>query len=109
MEQDHSWEYDAPSNVMDFGSVKDLDGADTSDHWFEQRASGSDAQLATPPSSGQHFGGASKGNPPKAIVCPYVEAEVDPAPNRNAARGPAARTRTNPSAQPRRFVAVLLV
>ncbi|XP_056468079.1 targeting protein for Xklp2 isoform X2 [Gadus chalcogrammus] len=119
MEQDHSWEYDAPSHVVDF---KDLDGADTSDHWFEQRASGSEAQLATPLSSGQHFGGASKGNLPKAIVCPYVEAEVDPepsadvappsniitswgprqAPNRNAARGPAARTRTNPSAQPRR-------
>ncbi|XP_059910679.1 targeting protein for Xklp2 isoform X1 [Gadus macrocephalus] len=119
MEQDHSWEYDAPSHVVDF---KDLDGADTSDHWFEQRASGSEAQLATPLGSGQHFGGASKGNLPKAIVCPYVEAEVDPepsadaappsniitswgprqAPNRNAARGPAARTRTNPSAQPRR-------
>ena len=31
MEQDHSWEYDAPSHVVDF---KDLDGADTSDHWF---------------------------------------------------------------------------
>ncbi|CAL8236019.1 unnamed protein product [Arctogadus glacialis] len=44
--------------------------------------------------------------PPSNIISPWGPRQ---APNRNAARGPAARTRTNPSAQPRRFVAVLLV
>ena len=44
---------------------------------LEQRASGANEHLATPVSS-MPFGGASKGNLPKAIVCPYVEAEVDP-------------------------------
>ena len=44
---------------------------------LEQRVSGANGHLATPVSS-LPFGGASKGNLPKAIVCPYVEAEVDP-------------------------------
>ena len=39
---------------------------------LEKRANGSDGQPASPVSSSPPYGGASEGNRPKAIVCPYV-------------------------------------
>ncbi|CAL8324150.1 unnamed protein product [Merluccius merluccius] len=122
---ENSYEFDAPSHVMDF---KEFDHADNADHWFGKSCA-TDLQLATPVRSDLPFGGAGKGNLPKAIVCPTVKADpgntsaTSPPSNivtswggqaaaQNAPRAPAqnaTRTLTKPSAQPRRFVTVLLV
>ncbi|CAL8369218.1 unnamed protein product [Lota lota] len=82
---ENSYEFDAPSHVTD---LKEFDHADQADHWFEKRASGSDMQLATPIRSDLPFGGANKGNLPKAIVCPTVKADVNPEPSTSSPSPP---------------------
>ncbi|KAK0150130.1 Targeting protein for Xklp2-B [Merluccius polli] len=99
---ENSYEFDAPSHVMDF---KEFDHADNADHWFEKRSSETDLQLATPVRSDLPFGGAeastSATSPPSNIVTSWG----GQAAAQNAPRAPAqnaTRTLTKPSAQPRR-------
>ncbi|XP_066558331.1 targeting protein for Xklp2 isoform X2 [Amia ocellicauda] len=71
------YEFDAPSDVMDF---KTLDKEDNADHWFdmvvEQGPTAMD-QLITPLKTDKTpFGGLAKPDLPRAVVSPMMKAET---------------------------------
>ncbi|XP_046897005.1 targeting protein for Xklp2 isoform X1 [Hypomesus transpacificus] len=70
------YEYDAPSDVVDFEAP---DHEDKVDHWFEQQGSGEDGfrlNLATPPRHNIPFCGNDKASLPLAVISPRVKEDA---------------------------------
>ncbi|XP_034029032.1 targeting protein for Xklp2 [Thalassophryne amazonica] len=68
------YEFDAPSQVVDFG---DLDKVDDADTWFDYQT-GAQCHLTTPLQSRKKLERGEKRNLPKATVAPRVKTESDP-------------------------------
>ncbi|KAG7521035.1 hypothetical protein JOB18_041252 [Solea senegalensis] len=104
-----SYEFDAPSHVID---LKELENNESDDQWFEQQGGGADGHLCTPSRPDWPFMRSNIPNVPKAIVSPHVKTDVDNVPGTSTYPPPnivtswgTGTTVSQTNAQPRRRTA----